>query len=133
MADPGAPAPPIPPALGVPAPPGIVPTTYREYYDDDAHDSARGDYGPIMATFVMPAAGTLPPQQVSDAVYASAVVDPQAFVLLVTDDDHPNGRVTLLHRLQRYEPRLGCPTPFNGSGYAFYRDVVQGQAPPSIE
>lgn len=73
------------------------------------------------------------PQQVSDAVYASAVVDPQAFVLLVTDDDHPNGQVTLFHRLQRYEPQLGQPTLFNGSGYAFYGDVVQGQAPPSVE
>jgi hypothetical protein len=83
--------------MGVPAPPGIVPTTYREYYDDDAYDTVGGDYGPIMATFIIPVAGTPPPQQVSDAVYASAVVDPQAFVLLVTDDDHPNGFVTLFH------------------------------------
>jgi hypothetical protein len=94
---------------------------------------AGGNYGAIMATFVMPVVGAIPPQQVSDAVYASAVVDPQAFVLLVTDNDHPNGRVTLFHRLQRYEPQLGRPTPFDGTGYAFHGDVVQGQAPPSIE
>jgi hypothetical protein len=133
MADPGVPAPPIPPALGAPAPPGVVPTTYREYYDNEANDTAGGDYGPIMATFVVPVAGAPPPQQVSDAVYASAIVDPQAFVLLVTDDNHPDGRVTLFHRLQRYEPRLGRPTPFDGTGYAFYGDVVHGQVPPSIE
>ena len=41
--------------------------------------------------------------------------------------------VTMYHRLQRFEPRLGCPTPFDGSGYAFHGDVVHGQAPPSIE
>jgi hypothetical protein len=40
MADPGVPAPPIPPALGVPAPPGVAPMTYREYYDDEANDTA---------------------------------------------------------------------------------------------
>jgi hypothetical protein len=120
MADPGAPAPPIPPVLGVPTPPGVLPTTYREYYDDDAHDNAGGDYGAIMATFNVPVAAALTPQQVTDAVYASAGVDPQAFILLVSDADHPNSRVTLYHRLQRYKPRLRCPTPFDGSGYAFY-------------
>ena len=97
------------------------------------HDTAGGDYRAIMATFIVPVAGAPPPQQVSDVIYASAVVDQQAFVLLVTDDDHPNGHVTLFHRLQCYEPRLGRPTPFDGSGYAFYGDVVCGQAPPSIE
>ena len=69
MADPGAPAPPIPPIPGAPAPPGVLLATYREYYDNNAHDSARGDYGPIMATFDVPVAGAPPPQQVSDAVY----------------------------------------------------------------
>ena len=92
MAEPGVPVPPIPPALGAPGPSGVAPTTYREYYDNDAHDTARGDYGAIMATFVMPVVGAPPPQQVSDTFYASAVVDPQAFVLLVTNNDHPNGK-----------------------------------------
>jgi hypothetical protein len=134
MVDPGVPAPPIPPVPGVPALPGILPTTYREYYDDEANDTAGGDYGPIMAAFVVPVAGAPPPhQQVSDTVYASAIMDPQAFVLLVVDNDHPNGRVMLFHRLQRHEPRLGRPTPFDGSGYTFYGDVVHGQAPPSNE
>jgi hypothetical protein len=84
-------------------------------------------------TYGWTTSGAPPPLQVSDAVYASAVVDPQAFVLLVTDNDHPNGRVMLFHCLQHHEPRLSCPTPFDGSGYAFYGDVVHGQAPPSIE
>jgi hypothetical protein len=95
MADPGSLAPPIPPVLGIPAPPGVLPTTHREYYGNDAHDNAGGDYGAIMATFNMPVAAALTPQQVTDAVYALAVVDPQAFVLLVPDADHPDGRVTL--------------------------------------
>lgn len=76
---------------------------YREYYDVDVHDTAGGNYGAIMATFVVPVAGAPPPQQVSDAIYTSAVIDPQAFVLLVTDNGHPNGRVTLFHQLQHYE------------------------------
>jgi hypothetical protein len=42
MADP-APSPPIPPVLGVPAPPGVLPTTYREYYDNEANNTAGGD------------------------------------------------------------------------------------------
>lgn len=37
--------------------------------------------------------GVPPPQQVSDTLYTLAIVDPQAFVLLVTDADQPNGRV----------------------------------------
>jgi hypothetical protein len=114
MADPGAPVPPIPPVLGALAPPGVHPTTYREYYNNDAHDSAGGDYGPMMATFDVPVAGAPPPQQVSDAVYALAVVDPQAFVLLVTNGNHPDGRVTLYHHLQRYDaqhPSTGPGTP----------------------
>jgi hypothetical protein len=86
-----------------------------------------------MATFDVPVVGAPPPQQVSDAVYASAVVDPQAFVLLVTDNDHPNGLVTMYHRLQRFEPQLGRPTPFDGMGFAFHGDVAHGQVPPSVE
>jgi hypothetical protein len=76
--EPGAPVPPISPVLGVPAPPGVLLTTYREYYDDDTHNNAGGDYGAIMATFSMPVATALTPQQVTDAVYTSAVMDPQA-------------------------------------------------------
>ena len=73
------------------------------------------------------------PRSRSQMLYTPRQLWTHRFVLLITDGDHPDGRVTLYHRLQRYEPRLGRPTPFDGSGYAFYGDVVQGQAPPSIE
>lgn len=68
-----------------------------------------------MATFIVPVASEPTPQQVSDAIYASAVVDPQAFVLLVTDSNHLDGHVTVFHCLQHHEPRLGHPTPFDGA------------------
>ena len=86
-----------------------------------------------MRAFRVPAAAALSPLEVSDAVFASAVVDPQAFVALVTDADHPDGVVTLCHRLQRFEAQLGVPTPFDGNGYAFYGDIVDGQAPPVVQ
>jgi hypothetical protein len=70
---------------------------------------------------------------VSDAVFASAVVDPQAFVMLLVDATHPNGRICLFHRLQRYAPQPGAPTDFDNVGYAFFGDLTNNQAPPSIE
>jgi hypothetical protein len=87
-----------------------------------------------MGIFSVPLAGAVAtPVQVSDAVFAAAVVDPQAFVALVVDANHPNGRVCLFHRLQRYAPQLGNPTDYDNNGYAFFGDVTNGQAPPSVE
>jgi hypothetical protein len=128
MADPAPLAPGIPPVIPHSA-------TYRDYYQDDANDKAAGHYGTIMNTFVVPlvGVGALTPVQVSDAVFASAVVDPQAFVMLVVDATHPNGRICLYHRLQRYAPQLGAPTEFDNVGYAFFGDLTNSQAPPSIE
>jgi hypothetical protein len=128
MADPAPLAPGIPPVIPHSA-------TYCDYYQDDANDKAAGNYGTIMNTFAVPPAGVgaLTPVQVSDAVFASAVVDPQAFVMLIVDATHPNGRVCLYHRLQRYAPQLGAPTEFDNVGYAFFGDLTNNQAPPSIE
>jgi hypothetical protein len=87
-----------------------------------------------MNTFLVPVAGAvLTSNQISEAVFSSAVVDPQAFVMLVTDTNHPDGRLCLYHRLQRFAPQLGAPTDFDNIGYAFFGDVTNGQAPPSIE
>jgi hypothetical protein len=77
--------------------------------------------------------GALTPVQVSDVVFASAVVDPQAFVMLIVDVTHPNGRVCLFHRLQRYVPQLVASTKFDNVGCAFFGDLMNNQAPPSIE
>jgi hypothetical protein len=125
---------PAPLAPGIPL---VIPysASYRDYYQDDANDKAAGNYGTIMNTFVVPPAGVgaLTPVQVSDAVFASAVVDPQAFVMLIVDATHPNGRICLFHRLQRYAPQLGAPTEFDNVGYAFFGDLTNNQAPPSIE
>lgn len=137
MNPPAGPVPPAPPAAvppGAPAGPAAAPQlNYTSYYDDDAHDITGGQYAGIMNTFVVPAANAPAPQVVSEAVYAAAVEDPQAFILLISDATHPHGRVTLFHRLQRYAPQLGNPTDFDGNGYAFYGDLVSGQAPPSVE
>jgi len=125
----------IPP--GGPAPPGgAAPAPqfdYATFYNDNSHDHAGGNYRPLMDAFVVPVANPPAPQAVAGAIYASATVDPQAFLLLVTDADHPNGRVTLFHRLQRHEAQLGHPSPFDNRVYAFMGDIVQGQAPPSVE
>jgi hypothetical protein len=53
--------------------------------------------------------------------------------MLVVDAAHPNGRICLYHRLQRYAPQLGAPTEFDNVGYAFFGDITNNQAPPSIE
>jgi hypothetical protein len=127
---------PVGPAPLAPGMPPVTPlsSTYLEYYQDDGNDKASGEYAAIMNTFVVPVAGaTLTPVQVSDAVFASAVVDPQAFIMLIVDETHPNGRVCLFHRLQQYAPQLGSPTAFDRNGYAFFGDVTNGQSPPSIE
>jgi hypothetical protein len=76
---------------------------------------------------VLPLAGVkgLTPLQVSDAVVASAVMDSQAFVMLVVDATHPNGRICLYHRLQCYAPQqLGAPTDFDNIGYDFFGDLT---------
>jgi hypothetical protein len=66
--------------------------------------------------------------------FASAVIDPQAFVMLIVDAANPNGRICLFHRLQRYAPQLGAPTDYDNVGYAFFGDfLTNSQAPPSIE
>jgi hypothetical protein len=90
---------PAPLAPGVPV--THIANSYRDYYQDEAHDKATGNYASIMNTFVVPLAGegALTPVQVSDAVFASAVVDPQAFVILIVDAANPNGRICLFHHL----------------------------------
>jgi hypothetical protein len=60
-------------------------------------------------------------------------MDPQAFIMLVTNADHPEGHVTLFHHLQWFEPQLGHLTPFNGNSYAFFGDLVSRQVLPSVE
>ena len=97
--------PPAPPAIGPGGPTAVAPQrTYVDFYNDDSHDTAQGAYANIMATFEVPAANPQQPQVVANAVYASAVTDPQAFILLVSDPGNPDGRVSLFHRLQRFEP-----------------------------
>jgi hypothetical protein len=84
MADPAA----------IPGGPPIAPThtTYSQYYQDDSHDAAVRNYADIMSTFAVPVAGDAPaPALVTEAVYASAVANPQAFVTLVVDDATPEG------------------------------------------
>ena len=128
------PVPPVAPAGAAPAlPAGARQRTYTDYYANDSHDSANGNYAAIMAAFAVPALGALTPQEVSDTVLASASVDPQAFVGLVADADHPDGRITLFHRLQHFDAQLGQVTPFDGHSYAFFGDLVGGQAPPTVE
>ena len=139
----GPPAPPVQPAgVGVPAPPAGPPAapqlTYVDYYADDSHDASAGAYTGIMQVFAIPAPGApgaaLAPQVLADNVYASAVNDPQAFVMLCTTPQAPNGRVMLYHRLQRFQPQLGQPaTPYDNQGFAFHGDLVGGQAPPTVE
>jgi hypothetical protein len=107
MADPAA----IVPLVhdGPPVPPNQ--TTYLQFYQDDSHDNAAGNYAAIMSTFAVPVAGDAPaPALVTESVYASAVADPQAFVTLVVDNVTPEGRVCMFHRLQRFAPQLGVMT-----------------------
>jgi hypothetical protein len=77
MADPSPLAPGIPPVIPHSA-------NYRDYYQD-ANDKAAGNYGTIMNTFGVPLAGVgaLAPVHVSDAVFASAVVDPCTSLAIV--------------------------------------------------
>jgi hypothetical protein len=125
---------PVPLVPGIPPIPA-TPTSYREYYQDASNDKAMGGYGTIMNTFAVPLGGVAAPAPnlVTEAVFASAVVDPQAFVMLVVNPANPNGRVCMYHRLQRYAPQLGVTTDFDNLGFAFFGDLTNGQAPPSIE
>ena len=130
-APPVGPVPPAPPAGPLPAPPAAAPQRcYQDFYADDSHDSANGNYAAIMDALAVPALAVPTPQEVADTVLASAVVDPQAFVGLIIDANHPDGRVTLFHRLQHYEPQLGQPTPFDNNAYTFYGDLVGGGRHP---
>jgi hypothetical protein len=85
------------PVAPVPLMPGIQPvplnqTSYAQYYQDESHDKAHGNYAAIMGTFIVPIAGKEPtPVQVLEAVNASAVADLQAFVTLVVDRYFPKG------------------------------------------
>jgi hypothetical protein len=53
--------------------------------------------------------------------------------LAITDANRPEGRICLYHRLQCFASQLGAPTDFDNVGYAFFGDVTNGQAPPSVE
>jgi hypothetical protein len=130
MADPAAIVPLIP--GGPPFPPNQ--TTYSQYYQDDSHDNAEGNYAAIMSIFAVPVAGDAPaPALVTESVYASAVTDPQAFITLVVDNVSPEGRVCMFHRLQRFAPQLGVMTGLDNKGHAFFGDVVEGQMPATVE
>lgn len=123
----------LPPVAAVmPAP--IVLNLYRDFYADNLYDTANGNYGSVYAPFAIPLAGdgaAVTPLALANDVYASAVHDPQSFLLLcshnMTDLAAP-GAVTLFHRLQRYQPQLGNPAPmYDNNGYAFHGDLVHGQ------
>lgn len=57
-----------------------------------------------------------PTQNMSDAVFASGMVDPQAFIMLINNKSNPDGTIHLFHCLQLYVPQLGIPTPLNNKG-----------------
>ena len=106
---------------------------YADYYNNDAHNAASGAYEGLLNAFAIPAMAAPAAQAVSSAVFASVVIDPQALILLIMDADHPDGWVTLYHRLQRFEPHLGHATTFDNKSYAFFSNVVSRQVPPMVE
>jgi hypothetical protein len=61
---------PVPLAPGIP-PVAPSPTSYREYYQDEANDKSLGNYTAIMNTFVVPlaAAAAPAPNLVTEAVF----------------------------------------------------------------
>ena len=123
----------VPPAILPVAPAAAPQRTCVNYCADDSHDAAQGHYPDIMDVFVAPAVNPPPALTIANAVLSSAVVDPQAFIALISDDAHPLGRVMLFHWLQHFDPQLGNPTPLNNNACAFCGNVLDGQAPPSVQ
>ena len=124
----------FPPVAGAgPAP--TVHHQYRDFYSDAANDAAGGVYTHVLSPFAIPLAGAdgaaVAPLVLTNDVYASAVEDPQAFIMHCSHDMTnvaAPGLVTLFHRLQRYQPQLGSSAPtFDNNGYAFHGDLVHGQ------
>ena len=120
----------FPPVAGA-GPVPIVHHQYGDFYADASNDTANGVYANMLVFFAIFLAGadgaTVAPVVLTNDVYASAVHDPQAFIMLCSPDMAniaAPGVVTLFRRLQRYQPQLGNPAPtFDSNGYAFHVHV----------
>ena len=120
--------------------PSMVPpiTTYRAYFSLPKTDPFLGDYSTVLAPYAIDPvnAGAAPtPASVSEQVYAATHQgDPTAFLLWHATPGEPEatdaGRVSLLHSVSEYTPRMGrAVSRWDKKAFATRGDVTFGTAP----
>jgi hypothetical protein len=108
--------------------------TFTTYYNDATQDDLRGNYGPLMQSFLVN--GT-PPQHLRNTVFLS---DPRTtatgYMFLVEVRGYPAhpGMLTTLHTVTRYNQEVGCPaSTWDTQVFGIAGDVVLGSMPTMYE
>ena len=107
---------------------------YLQFYSDATKDPLNGNYQAAMDDFVYPLGGGPPntAQELQQKVYDAGNTGPVALMLLVQKQGEQQAYVQAYHRVVRFSPVLGTPTPFDNEVFAFIGDIQQGQQPMSI-
>lgn len=109
-------------AAAAPQPPQ-GPSSYRQYYGDNAKDPHGGDYGPLLSAF---RAEDNPAN--AGALFASVLgSDPHHSSAFITvREEGGDCFFQLIHAVAKYPSIIGLPTPWDGKAYATTGDVVEG-------
>ena len=108
------------------APPVVA--SYRDFYNSATNDPFNGTYASVTTPYVIPlgVAAVPPPLTIANGVYNSVQhKTPTAFLIVGLDN-----RISLYHRLSRFDPRMGMPASqwdnraFANSGDLFHNNPV---------
>jgi hypothetical protein len=118
------------PPLGAPT----APTTYHEKYQDPSTDIFAGNYINLYNEFSV---GNTQPAALRNAIYRDGNGGTYLHGLVHVKDALAGpgdpGTIVAVHRLTRHEPRFALlPLPYDNIGFAFFGDVVNGQAPTTV-
>jgi hypothetical protein len=110
------------------------PTTYLDLYLDPNKDLYCGNYVNLYQGY---SPGANNPQDIRNSLYrdgnTGAFVNLLVHVREPTADPDDPGRIVAYHRLTRKDTIFGQPpAPYENVGLAFFGDLVNGQAPPTV-
>ena len=126
---------PVPAAQGGVPPPAPQPVSYHDKYLDHSSDVFQGNYINLYNEY---RTGASTPLTLRNTLYRDGNTGVPLHILLhIRLDNAPDedpGVIVGYHRLTRHDPRFGQPpTAHDNIGVAFFGDVVEGQAPMSVQ
>jgi hypothetical protein len=130
---------PMPPGVGVLAPP--VPTmaqlkTFTEYYNDASVDEFHGAYAAAMSVFTAPGNPAVTPANIRELITNDSRNSSMGYALHMLLPTNPNqpGLIYGVHSVSKYLPRFGFPaSPWDNVLFASVHEVVGNQITATVQ